>query len=97
MYVTIVHVSVKPQHTDKFIEATGKNHQSSINEAGNRRFDVLQLSNDGTQFVLYEAYSDEAAAIDHKLTDHYLVWRDTVADWMAIPRKGIQYTGLFPE
>ncbi len=97
MYVTIVHVSVKPQFLDEFIEATAINHRASINEAGNQRFDVLQLSDDATKFVLYEAYADHAAAIAHKQTEHYLTWRDTVADWMAIPRQGIQYTGLFPK
>ncbi len=97
MYITIVYVSVKPEYVDGFIEATGKNHQASIKEPGNRRFDVLQLSNDASQFVLYEAYSDEEAATAHKQTEHYLNWRNTVADWMAIQRKGVQYSGLFPQ
>jgi len=96
MFVTIVHVSVSRQYAAAFIEATQKNHQASIAEAGNRRFDVLQLSADATQFVLYEAYTDEAAAMAHKQTEHYLSWRETVADWMEIPRQGIRYTGLFP-
>ncbi|VAW93328.1 Antibiotic biosynthesis monooxygenase [hydrothermal vent metagenome] len=96
MYVSIVYVSVIPQHIDAFIEATNNNHLASINEEGNRRFDVLQASEDTTKFVLYEAYADEAAALAHKQTEHYQIWRDRVADWMAIPRKGIHYSGLFP-
>jgi len=96
MHVTLVHVRVKPAHLDAFIEATRLNHQASILEPGNRRFDVLQAPDDPCQFVLYEAYvsADDAAA--HKNTAHYLTWRDTVADWMAEPRQGIRYDGLLP-
>ena len=42
MQVTLVHVSVKPGHIDDFIEATRRNHEASVQEPGNRRFDVLQ-------------------------------------------------------
>lgn len=96
MHVTLVHVQVKPDHIDEFIAATKLNHEASVKESGNRRFDVLQSADDPARFVLYEAYlsADDAAA--HKQTAHYLAWRDTVADWMAAPRQGIGYQGLFP-
>lgn len=96
MQVTIVHVHVKIEHVETFIEACRRNHQQSIQEPGNLRFDVLQLAEDPTRFVLYEAYksSDDAAA--HKQTSHYLEWREKVADWMAEPRQGITYNGLYP-
>jgi len=93
MFVTIVHISVRPQHLEAFIAATQQNHQASITEADNRRFDVLQRFDDASQ---YEAYANEEAAITHKQTVHYRLWHGTVADWMETPRKGIQYTGLFP-
>lgn len=96
MQVTIVHVTVKPDHVDDFIEATRLNHESSIQEPGNRRFDVLQSADNPTQFVLYEAYENAAEAAKHKETDHYRQWRETVADWMAQPREGVPYNGLFP-
>jgi len=97
MHVTLVHVHVKPEHIDDFIEATRLNHEASVKEGGNRRFDVLQSAEDPAKFVLYEAYvsADDAAA--HKQTAHYLAWRETVADWMAAPRQGIGYHGLFPQ
>jgi autoinducer 2-degrading protein len=97
MHVTIVHVHVKPQHINDFIVASRENHLASIKESGNRRFDVLQSSEDKSRFVLYEAYASEADATAHKKTEHYLTWRETVADWMAEARQGIQYTGLYPE
>lgn len=97
MHTTLVYVTVKREHIEDFIEATRQNHEASVAEAGNRRFDVLQASDDQTRFVLYEAYvsADDAAA--HKQTAHYLAWRDTVADWMAEPRLGVGYNGLYPK
>jgi len=97
MHITIVHVRVKPEHVQDFVEATRKNHQGSIQEGGALRFDVLQLAEDPTRFVLYEAYASAEEAAAHKGTPHYLSWRDAVADWMAEPRRGVLYHGLFPE
>lgn len=94
--MTLVHVHVKPEHLAEFIEATRKNHEASVQEPGNLRFDVIQSQDDETRFVLYEAYASEEAVVAHKQTAHYLAWRDTVADWMATPRKGVSYNGLFP-
>ena len=96
MYITIVHVYVKPEHINAFIEATRSNHEASVQEPGNRRFDVMQQEGEADKFVLYEAYENKQAADLHKQTQHYLQWRDTVADWMAQPRQGIVHTGLFP-
>ena len=96
MHVTIVHVHVKPEHVAEFIEASTNNHLASVKESGNRRFDVLQSAEDECRFVLYEAYASEADAAAHKQTQHYLTWRETVADWMAEPRQGIQYSGICP-
>jgi autoinducer 2-degrading protein len=97
MHVTIVHVHVKPEHVEAFIAATRLNHEASVQEPGNRRFDVLQLAADPTRFVLYEAYATEADAAAHKQTAHYARWRDTVAEWMAEPRQGVGYRGLHPQ
>ncbi len=96
MQVTIVYVSVKPDHIDDFIEASRQNHEASVMEAGNRRFDVLQSADDPARFVLYEAYESSAEAAKHKETGHYKKWRESVADWMAQPRQGVPYIGLFP-
>jgi autoinducer 2-degrading protein len=97
MHAAIVRVHVKPEYLDAFIAATHANHKASVGEPGNIRFDVLQHPDDPTRFVLYELYrsADDAAA--HKQTDHYRRWRDAVAPWMADPREGVIYNGLFPE
>jgi len=96
MQVTLVNVDVKSEFVDAFIEASRLNHESSIQEEGNYRFDILQLQEDPSKFVLYEAYRSKEDAAKHKQTSHYLVWRETVADWMSTPRQGISYDGLFP-
>lgn len=97
MQVTIVHIVVSQDHIEDFIEASRLNHEASIKEPGNRRFDVLQSADDPARFVLYEAYENAAEAAKHKETEHYLKWRETVADWMAEPRRGIAYNGLYPK
>lgn len=96
MIVTLVHIWVKPGHIDDFVNASTVNHQHSIKEPGNLRFDLVQDANNPTKFVLYEAYESEEAAAAHKDTDHYKKWRDTVADWMAKPRKGEKHKILAP-
>ena len=96
MHVTLVHVRVKPEHVDAFIVATRANHEGSVSEPGNRRFDVLQTPNDPTRFILYEAYASAADAAAHKETAHYILWRETVGDMMSEPRRGEPMKGLFP-
>jgi autoinducer 2-degrading protein len=96
MYVTTVIVHVKEDRVQDFIDASIKNHERSIKEPGNRRFDILQSNEDPTRFILYEAYDSKESAAAHKDTVHYKTWRDTVAECMAEPRKGIGYTSIRP-
>jgi len=96
MHVTLVHVNVKPESVDAFIQASIENHENSVREPGNLRFDLLQDPQDPCHFVLYEAYREEADARAHKQTAHYLAWRDRVADMMAQPREGVPLLGIRP-
>lgn len=96
MHVTLVHVHVKPECLDSFIVATRANHEASVLEPGNRRFDVLQDPQDSARFILYEAYATAEDAAAHKQTFHYVAWRDAVAEMMAEPRKGVPMVGLLP-
>jgi len=97
MHVTLVHVRVKPEHVADFLAATRRNHAASIQEPGNRRFDVLQAPDDPGRFILYEAYATTDAAAAHKLTPHYAAWKTAVAGWMAADRRGEPMNGLWPE
>jgi autoinducer 2-degrading protein len=97
MIVTCVHVHVKPEVVDRFIEATVANHRESVKEPGNLRFDFVREDENPNRFMLYEAYESEEAAANHKKTAHYLRWREEVADFMAEPRTGVKYNILEPE
>ena len=97
MIVTCVSVYVKEDHIDDFIGASIKNHTGSVLEPGNLRFDVLRDRSDLSRFLLYEAYESEEASAAHKLTAHYLEWKNTVADWMAQPREGVPYDIITPK
>lgn len=97
MHATLVHVHVKPEHIEEFIAATRANHEGSVREPGNVRFDVLQSVEDPARFILYEVYATERDAAAHKETPHYREWRDRVAGWMASPRRGVLHRALFSE
>ena len=96
MIVATVDVWVKPEHINEFIKATTANHEASVNETGNMRFDVLQSTEDPAKFLLYEAYQTEEQAVAHKATAHYARWKETVAPWMAQPRSATPYKAIKP-
>ena len=92
MLATIVYIDVKPDCIEQFKAISTYNHECSRKEPGNIRFDLLQDNNDPTKFVLFEVYVDADAAAAHKQTEHYLRWRDEVADYMASPRRAVHTT-----
>ena len=96
MHILLVHLQVKPENIEEFKVATLENASNSRQEAGVVRFDVLQQADAPTRFTLIEVYKAPEDHAKHRETKHYLVWRDTVVDWMAEPRVGIKYSNLFP-
>jgi autoinducer 2-degrading protein len=94
----IVHVDVRvlPERVPEFLTACVANAQASLREPGVARFDVIQDSADPSHVVLVEVYRDEAAAVAHKDTPHYAVWRDAVAPMMAQPRASTRFAPVFP-
>lgn len=97
MLVVQVHVHVKPEFLEAFIDATRENARNSVQEPGIARFDITQQLDDPSRFVLIEVYRDDDAPAKHKETAHYLKWRDTVSAMMAEPRTGIRYHNVFPD
>jgi len=97
MNIVHVHVHVKPEFVEVFKQATIENASNSVKEAGIARFDVIQLADDPTRFILVEVYKTVEASAAHKETAHYARWRDAVAEMMAEPRQGIKYGNIFPE
>ncbi len=97
MLIVHVFVHVKPDQVEAFRAATIENARNSVQESGVSRFDVIQQSDDPTRFVLVEVYCNAEAPAQHKATDHYKTWRDTVAAMMAEPRTSVKYHNLFPD
>ena len=97
MVIALVHIHVKPEMLDAFIEATKENAHYSRLEPGIARFDFLQQADDPTRFVLIEVFRDEEAPLKHRETAHYLKWRDIATDMMAEPRVGIKHINISPD
>lgn len=96
MHIVLVYTHVKPEFIDAFRTASIENAKNSVKEPGIARFDVIQELEDPTKFILVEVYRTPEDNARHKETAHYALWRDTVAEMMAEPRKGIKYNNIFP-
>ena len=96
MQIVLVHVNVKPEFVEAFKLATIENASSSVLESGIARFDVIQQMEDPTKFILVEVYKTSQAPAVHKETEHYLRWREAVAEMVAEPRQGVKYSNVFP-
>lgn len=97
MLIVHVHVHVKQESIDTFLEATIENARHSVQEPGIARFDVVQQSDDPSRFVLVEVYRTPGAPAEHRSTSHYAKWRDTVAAMMLEPRSRVEYSNIFPD
>ena len=95
MYAVSVTVFVRPEHVAAFREATLDNARNTRKEPGNARFDFLQAEDDPSRFLLYECYFTPDDFKKHQQKEHYLRWKQTVADWMAQPRQGVKHRAIF--
>lgn len=95
MYVVSVTVFVKPEFVDPFKQAILDNARNTRAEPGNLRFDVSQSEDDPTRFLLYEVYRTKPDFAAHQQTEHYLRWKNAVANWMAQPRVGVKHDSIF--
>ncbi len=93
----LVYVTVKSGYESEFMKASLENAENSRKEKGIAEFELMQSSDNPQKFVLTEVYKYEEAPAEHKKTTHYLKWRETVADMMAEPRKGVWYTSVDAE
>lgn len=95
MYVVAVTVHVKHEFLAEFIQATMDNARNTRGEPANLRFDVSQCLEDPDRFLLYEVYGSADGLKTHQQTEHYLRWKQAVADWMSKPREGVKHKSLF--
>ena len=97
MFVVHIYVQVKPEYIEEFKQICVENAQNSVKEAGIKRFDVLQQSDDPTRFVLVEAYTDESGIGQHKQTAHYSKWQKTVENMLVGQRTKTKFVPIWPE
>lgn len=86
MLVQLVHIQVKPDRIEDFLDAFRINFEGTTKEHGNLRFDVLQNPNDETRFSIFEVFTDEAAVDAHRKTPHYAKTVALLDDIMSGPR-----------
>jgi HTH-type transcriptional regulator, repressor for puuD len=82
MFGLIVSLRVKPEMTDRFLEAIEDNARASNDdEPGCVRFDVYRDNQDPDHYLLHELYRDEAAFADgHRTSPHFRRWREAAAE-----------------
>ena len=97
MLIVHVHVRVKPECVEAFLQAIKENARLSLQEPGIARFDIAQQLDDPTRFVLVEVYRNEDAPAKHKETAHYQKWRDIAANMMAEPRRSVKFSNVYPD
>jgi autoinducer 2-degrading protein len=71
MLVLVVHLKIKPENVDKFMQGLQANAREARKEPGCKQFDVLVDPNDKTKLMLYEVYTDEKAFEAHQQTAHF--------------------------
>ena len=97
MFIVHVHVHVHANRVEEFKRVTRENARNSVLEAGIARFDVIQQSDDHTQFVLVEVYRTPEDSARHKDTLHYKKWRNEVEPMMVEPRQSVKFANIFPD
>ena len=95
MYIVVVTVHVQPQRRADFVREITANAIGTRKEPGNVRFDVITGEDDANRFLLYEVYKSKDDFVKHQQTEHYLEWKNAVADWMAQPRTSTKNTPTF--
>ena len=97
MFIVHVFVDVKSDRVEDFKSASIENARNSLKEPGIARFDVIQQLDDPSRFVLVEVYRTVNDPARHKETPHYLKWRESVEEMMAVPRQSVKYQNVFPD
>ena len=77
LVIQITH-HIKPEHVERYIEATLTNAHETNKEPGNIRFDLLRDPSNPCVFQLYEVYVDRAAQQYHLASEHFLAWKEAV-------------------
>jgi autoinducer 2-degrading protein len=78
------HLQVRPEAVERFKARLARHSQTSVAaEPGCHSFVVHQAKDDPTLFLLIETYADEAALEAHRVSSHYLAFREDVKPWVV--------------
>ncbi len=83
MYIVTVEFVVGAQHAEAFKQAVQQQARNSLTlETDCHQFDVGFDPQDPRRTFLYEVYTDEAAFLAHRETEHYANFSATVSAWV---------------
>ena len=86
MILIVVKFPVKPGLADEFIDAVGPFTSATRAEPGNKWFEWSRGVEDPNEFVLVEAFNDDAAEA-HVTSDHFKAGLETMRPFLtATPR-----------
>ncbi len=92
MFTVLVQVEVRAELLEEFVRAISENARESVRlDPGCLRFDVLQVAETPTRWMLYEVYTDEASWQRHRLSPHFQTYK-AVADRALISREATLLT-----
>jgi quinol monooxygenase YgiN len=96
-YALIVTVEIKPERIVEFLkvieeDAIGSREREN---GGCLRFDVMRSQSQPNQFVFYEVYKDEAAALRHKEMPHFKLWTDFKTSGGVLSQSVVRADAIF--
>jgi autoinducer 2-degrading protein len=90
MISLLVTVEVHPDRVDEFISyITEEAADARTKEPGCRRFEVSRSVDQANLFSLTEAYDDLAALEAHRLTPHFLLFRERASDGLILSKQAV--------
>ena len=90
MISLIVTLEVDPARVDLFIQYIKEEAADARNnEPGCRRFEISQSVEKPNLFTLTEGYDDLAALEAHRLTPHFLLFRERVQDGLIVNKQSV--------
>ncbi len=87
MLTVQVEFRVKTNEINNFTDITRYNVENSRKEKGVERFDFYKISGTENTFILFEAYTSEDDQKLHRETEHFIKWKQRVAELIEEPYK----------
>jgi len=94
VFVAAVHVFVRPEAMEDFLQLIQADQEGTLAEPGCVRFDVVRSLEDPHEFLIWEVYLDEEAAAFHKTTPHYLEFKEKMPALASKDRYADRYEGV---